>query len=142
MGKVRRAMGSPADRAVHERIALSAAREPRVQAPEGLLDGVMQAVYRESLRGFTALEEPAAAARTYRRIGWSFVLSAALVTAVLIAPTGMLRAPQWSDGVARVLRADERSVVRNVLAGVDRAVRGALRPAAAPEPAMQGGTSR
>jgi hypothetical protein len=142
MGNARRGRGAAADRAVHDRIAAAAAREGAIRAPDGLLDSVMRAVYRESLRGSPGLEEPAAAARAYRRIGWSFVLSAALVAAALLVPSGLLPAGARADGVARVLRAGEQSVVRNVLSGAEAVVRGALRPSAIPAPATQGGTSR
>lgn len=142
MADRRRSGRAEADRSVHERLAGDAAREKEIRAPAGLLDRVMEAVYRESLRGSPALEEPAAAARAYRRIGWSFVLSAALVAAALVAPSGFLPAAMRTDGVERALGAGEQSVVRNVLTGADAVVRAAIRPATAPASATRGGISR
>ena len=121
-----------ADRPVDERIAAAAAREPPIRAPESLLANVMEAVYRESLRG--------GAAQAYRLICLSFVLSAALVAAALLVPAGILPAIMRPGGVADALGAEGQSVVRNALVGADALVRGALRPQAATAPVIEGGT--
>jgi hypothetical protein len=119
--------GRVGDAAVHERLAVAFAGEPAVRAPATLLGNVMEAVYRESLRGGAAIEEPAVAARAYRRIGWSFVLSAALVAAVLVAPLGGIRPSALEGRVRGALRGEGQSLVRSALVGADVLVQGALR---------------
>lgn len=119
--------GGKSDREVHERLARAAAAEPLVGAPEGFLDRVMGAVYRESLRG-ASLEPPEVALRVRRRIGLSFVLSAAVVAAALLAPAGLLPGALRPDGVSAAMGA-EQPLVKRALVGADALVRGALRPA-------------
>lgn len=131
-----RAVQEASDRSMHERIAVAAAGEPPVHAPAHLLGTVMDAVYRESLRGVVEREAPEVPTRTYRRMGLSFLLSAAVVAATLLVPAGTLPRVMQPDGVAVALGAEGQSAVRSALAGASALVRGALRPV------VEGGTQR
>jgi hypothetical protein len=124
------------DGSTHQRIAAAAAGEPPLHAPAHLLGSVMDAVYRESMRGPVEPEAPAVPTRTYRRMGLSFVLSAALVVAALLVPPGLLPSAVRPDGLAVALNAEGQSVVRSALVGANALVRGALTPD------VEGGTQR
>ena len=106
---------------------LERTRDP-VRAPRGFADRVMDAVYRESLTGRS--QDPEAAgprawpratvSRLYRRLGWSFMLTAALLAASLLIPHGaystLIRPGSSSPSVA----------VQNVLLDAGDVVKEAL----------------
>jgi hypothetical protein len=67
-----------------------------VRAPRGFADRVMDAVYRESLGGRSPAPEAAGlrawpratVSRLYRRLGWSFMLTAVVLAMSLLIPHG------------------------------------------------------
>jgi anti-sigma factor RsiW len=101
-----------------------------VRAPAGFAGRVMDAVYREALRGAPgeAAAEPSAPPRTgvparvYRRLGYSCVVTAAVLAVTLAVPrlayTGLVDQAGVQAGGA--------SIVQNVMAGAAESVRGAL----------------
>ncbi len=109
----------------------------RVKAPRGFTASVMDEVYKEALWGrkeaaAAEASRPAGAmpARMRRRLGLSFVLSAGVLCAVLLAQ------PRLLPGLAAVQGApftrEASGVVRSALSGADRAVERALQSAGAP----------
>jgi anti-sigma factor RsiW len=103
------------------------------RAPQGFAARVMDAVYRETLTGApgaaaAAERAPAgraaAPARAWRRLGYSFMVSAAVLAVSLLVPRAayptLVGAP-----VAAVTR-DGGSAAQGALAGADRAMRGVL----------------
>jgi hypothetical protein len=111
-----------------------------VRAPHGFARKVMDAVYRESLVGRTAV--PSASARTtllsdavrasrpmvgrmYRRLGLSFMLTAAVLAASLLVPHGAYTLLIGS-GTDAALGPGPSAAVQNALVGAGHAVRGAL----------------
>ncbi len=123
--------------------------EPAGRAPRGFAEKVMDAVYREALRGApgpaaSAVElapaEPAPAAprRVYRRLGLSFVLTAAVLTASLLIPFAAyptLFRPHGAAGAGGAL-------VKGMIVGAGLTVRGALHPAGDGAYASPGGSPR
>lgn len=113
-----------------------------IRAPQGFADRVMDRVYRQALTGAPVTEEMRqerreetaresrpkdrreARGRVYRRLGVSFVVSAAVLAISLLVPSiaypGLLAAPGAQLGRGST------SVVRGVMAGATDAVRGAL----------------
>ncbi len=111
------------------RIAEALRGEPAVRAPLGFADSVMEAVYREAL-GSGARSAPAAIVMTkagpfYRRLGLSFVLTAAVLAASLLVP---------SLSYVRIIKietmgavaGEKPSLVKGILDGAGSAVRGTL----------------
>ena len=106
---------------------------PRLRAPEGFSRRVMEAVYRESLRGGPAALDPAERSRAFRRVGLSFVFSALVLALMLVAPAGILpRGP--AAPLTAALEGPASAGVADFLRGADTLVRDALRP--------QGGSAR
>jgi hypothetical protein len=116
---------------------LEGARET-VRAPRGFAQKVMDAVYRESLAGRSPAEAArgislAAAARAsrpmvsrmYRRLGLSFMLTAAVLAASLLVPHGAY-STLIGGGSDTALGAGPSAAVQNVLVGARHAVQGAL----------------
>jgi anti-sigma factor RsiW len=118
-------------RAIRE--ALSSTRS--VRAPYGFAERVMAGVYEQALRGAPsaadrarpvrrAVGSEARAARAYRRMGISFLLTAGVLAISLLIPriayTGIVgrQGTQIAQGSV--------SVVRGLLSGADHTVRGAL----------------
>jgi hypothetical protein len=101
------------------------AAEPGVKAPAGFAARVMEAVYRQPLSGPVS-RSPATLSPMYRRLGLSFVLTAAVLVASLFIPRASY--PYLFGGGDR--SAGPRSVsaltVENVIHGADNAVRGIL----------------
>jgi anti-sigma factor RsiW len=124
------------------RLSAALARGPAPRAPETLAESVMAAVYREALAPRGADPAPELTAKTCRRMGLSFVLSAALVAVVLLFPPGLLPPEFRTEGVAAALQGSRTSVVKDALAGADAAVRGALHSPAGAAATVQGGRSR
>lgn len=112
------------------------AAEPQVLAPPGFTGRVMDAVYRAALSG--APDESAtvnaarpgswtlARLRTYRRLGLSFMLAAAVLTAGLVLPQSFYPEVIRTDRVAAGLARDGQSAVRDALHGAGRTVQVAL----------------
>ncbi|MGA2379915.1 MAG: hypothetical protein ABSG85_11475 [Spirochaetia bacterium] len=115
------------------------------RAPHGFAQRVMNAVYRESLAarplpaaalpgraaapgttfGHTVSRSHPTASRMYRRIGLSFLLTAAVLAASLLVPHGAY--PMLiGSGVEAVLGAGPSEAVQNALLGAGHAVQGAL----------------
>jgi anti-sigma factor RsiW len=110
-------------------IAGSLSEAPAVRAPEGFADKVMNAVYRAALSGATgAAGAPARIpTRSYRRMGLSFVLTAAILTVSLFIPAA---------AYPRLMGPASGAAVKNAIDGAGRVVRGALRSY------NEGGTTR
>lgn len=123
---------------------LDGARES-ARVPHGFAQRVMNAVYRESLAarplpaaalpgraaapgttfGHTVSRSHPTASRMYRRIGLSFLLTAAVLAASLLVPHGAY--PMLiGSGVEAVLGAGPSEAVQNALLGAGHAVQGAL----------------
>ena len=118
---------------------LEGARED-VHAPSGFARKVMDAVYRESLAGRAS---PAGAAgrravvtaavrmsrptvaRMYRRLGLSFILTAAVLAASLLVPHGTY-STLIGSGFNAALGTGPSATVQNVLVDAGHAVQGAL----------------
>ncbi len=103
-------------------------KEPAVKAPAGVLESVMDAVYREAMKGPA---EPLArvipaAGGLYRRLGLSFVLTAVLLTASLVVPSLSYPRLLGSGFVKTDLEAGKQGVVKNLLDGADSVGRGIL----------------
>jgi len=94
------------------------AAEPAVRAPRGFADRVMEAVYRQ--QPAVAAEPRRRAAPMYRRLGLSFVITAAVLTASLLIPR--VAYPSLVGG--REITADR--AVKQAMAGADSTVRGIL----------------
>jgi anti-sigma factor RsiW len=124
--------------AVERRVVAAVASEPPIHAPGSLAVKVMAAVYRASLGGEAPPVDPVIISRAYRRIGLSFVLSAALVATALVVPGGLLPGLARPAALAAALEKGGGSVVRSALVGADALVRGALRPT----DGSRGGTPR
>jgi anti-sigma factor RsiW len=110
-------------------IALSAPNPLR--APKGFADRVMAGVYRQALRGgslqVAAASEASAKrrrapARIYRRMGLSFVVTAAVLAASLLVP----RVAYPSLFAARESGLGGTAVVREAMHGADGVVQGIL----------------
>jgi anti-sigma factor RsiW len=107
-----------------------------LRAPAGFHERVMDAVYREALKGSPAGQqsaEPAAAAgspssrlRTYRRLGLSFMLSAVVLTVSLVLPRGLYPGMIRPESVAAGLSRGAPSAVKDALDGAGRAVQETL----------------
>ena len=110
-----------------------------VHAPRGFARKVMDAVYRESLAGRAQAVRPASrghipagavrasqptVARMYRRLGLSFMFTAAVLAASLLVPHGAY--PTLIGGSDSALGAGPSNVVQRALLGAGHAVQGAL----------------
>ena len=103
---------------------LAAEHAPRV--PDGFNGRVMAAVYREALKG-PFQREPAAEpdldrARTFRRLGLSFMLSAAVLIVSLVVPRGLYPIPLRPENVAAELDRGAPLAVKDALDGAGEAV--------------------
>ena len=122
--------------------ALSAARPPR--APRHLAEKVMEAVYREALKG-----APEASAvrggpkgRVYRRLGLSFVLTAAVLAVSLLVPSVSYPSLFRTQSAAVDQTGTGGSLVKNMLDGAGTTVRGTLHPSGGQTSGFSGGSSR
>ncbi len=108
---------------------------PGVKAPAGFAQRVMAGVYRQALSREPrrqAAAEPAvsgaapggSAARVYRRLGLSFLLTAGVLAISLLVPRASY--PTLLGGPGAGIGRESATVVRGVLAGADDVVRGAL----------------
>jgi anti-sigma factor RsiW len=134
------------------RLAGALARPAALRAPAGFGSRVMDSVYRAALAGIPEPadggEDAALAARgregrlrTYRRLGLSFMLSAAVFAAMLVVPQGFLPAAVRAERVAAGFSRDGTSSVKDALDGAGRTVQDMLGkggPAARP----RGGVTR
>jgi hypothetical protein len=99
-----------------------------VRAPRGFAGRVMDAVYRESLGARSRAPEAAGprvwpratVSRLYRRLGWSFMLTAAVLAASLLIPHGAY------PTLIRPGDPGPSAAVQNALMGAGEAVQGAL----------------
>lgn len=119
------------------RLAGALAGPAALRAPAGFATRVMDSVYRAALAG---IPEPAgggedaaraaraaeARLRTYRRLGLSFMLSAAVFAAMLVVPQGFLPAAVRTERVAAGFSRGEMSPVKDALDGAGRTVQGML----------------
>jgi anti-sigma factor RsiW len=115
-----------------ERLARALASTPLLRAPRGFTDQVMNAVYKEALRGGAAraaAPDPAASrqgapARMYRRLGLSFVVTAGVLAVTLLIPglayNTLVGAGDSSAGLGGA------QIARDALNGADVVARGAL----------------
>ncbi len=102
---------------------------PPLRAPAGFHDRVMDAVYREALKGSPAEQaagSPSRRLRTYRRLGLSFMLSAAVLAVSLVLPRGLYPSLIRPESVAAGLSRGAPSAVKDALDGAGRAVQGTL----------------
>jgi len=120
---------------------LESARD-EVRAPYGFAHKVMDAVYRESLAERSLATQAASrgklraqavrasprptVSRMYRRLGLSFVLTAAVLTVSLLIPHGAYPMLINSGGADTALGAGPSAAVQNALSGAAQAVQGAL----------------
>jgi anti-sigma factor RsiW len=112
------------------------------RAPRGFTERVMDGVYREALRGAPAKPETAPR-RSYRKLGLSFVITAAVLAASLFIPSAAYPGLLRPRGDMAVTEAEPGgAAVKGILAGAGLAVRGALHPAAGPGARVMGGPSR
>jgi anti-sigma factor RsiW len=106
-------------------VASSLAGEPAVRAPEGFADRVMNAVYNAALAGAPEPERGGRPvripARSFRRMGFSFILSAAVLAVGLFIPEAAY--PRLAA------LEDAGGVVKNMMDGAERVIQGALRSA-------------
>jgi hypothetical protein len=93
-----------------------------VRAPHGFTQRVMEAVYRESLAVPTSR---LTVSRMYRRLGLSFMLTAAVLAASLLVPHGAYPT-LISSGADAALGVGSAATVQNALLGAGHAVQGAL----------------
>jgi anti-sigma factor RsiW len=123
--------------AAARRLAGFLAAERPVRAPAGFHEKVMDAVYREALKGSpaerqpsaeraTAAGSPSSRLRTYRRLGLSFMLSAVVLTVSLVLPQGLYPSLFRPESVAAGLSRGAPSAVKDALDGAGRAVQGTL----------------
>ncbi len=102
-----------------------------LRAPAGFHERVMDAVYRQALKGSpaepaTAAGSPSSKLRTYRRLGLSFMLSAVVLTVSLVLPRGLYPGLIRPESVAAGLSRGAPSAVKDALNGAGRAVQGTL----------------
>ncbi len=105
-----------------------------ITAPEGFADRVMARVYRQALGGAPAIPADANAARaetgkasagrTYRRLGFSFMLTAGVLAASLLVPRAAYPRLLGSSGTG--IARGSTALVQTVMAGAGDTVRGAL----------------
>jgi hypothetical protein len=110
------------------------------RAPHGFALKVMDAVYKESLAGRSTRSFPSARAtrfadaaraagptvgRMYRRLGLSFMLTAAILAASLFVPHGAYTS-LVGGGTDAALGPGPSAAVQNALVGAGHAVQGAL----------------
>ena len=116
-------------------LAEGLAASPAARAPSGFAAGVMDKVYRAALAGIpepTDGEEPGPSAprgarlRTYRRLGLCFMLSAAVLTAMLVVPQSFLPAGLRTEGIAAGFSRERTSPIKGALDGAGRTVQAAL----------------
>jgi len=114
----------PRDEQGLEKRLQSLARD--LHAPRGFSDRVMNAVYRESLVPVEPNAAPPTALRMYRRIAFSFMVTAIVLAASLLVPRGAYSTliAAGEGGVA--LGTGSSAVVQGVLLGAANRVQGAL----------------
>ena len=96
---------------------------PKVRAPKGFADRVMDGVYRQALAGASAVPETSAdprraPSRMYRRLGLSFVVTATVLATTLLVPRVAYPTLFASAG----LGPGGTSVVREAMQGADSVV--------------------
>ena len=114
------------------RIARTLAAEPRVRAPRGFADRVMDVVYRETLAGGPGaserVERPSRLpARVYRRLGLSCVLTAGVLAVSLFIPRAAYSTLASTSITGAAFSQESEVAVKSALDGADNAVRGILR---------------
>lgn len=103
-----------------------------VRAPRGFAARVMDAVYKEALAGTShhaPSREPGrepASSRLYRRVGWSLMVTAAVLAVSLLVPHGAYPTLVGAGSGEAALGAGPSAVVRHALSGAGQAVQGAL----------------
>ena len=111
--------------------------EPMARAPSGFAGRVMESVYREALWGGPArpvgAEEMKARGegllspgRIYRRLGFSFVLTAVVLSATVFLPRVSYTALAGASGVMEAVSPNGGRIVRSALHEASLAVRDAI----------------
>ena len=119
------------------RVTAILSAEPTPRAPREFADRVMDAVYREALKGDAAgwlsFEErearaagPLSPARIYRRLGLSFVLTAVVLSATVFIPRASYPTLVGTAGVSETVSRGGGAIVKNALNGAGLVVRDAL----------------
>lgn len=106
----------------------------KVRAPRGFANRVMDAVYKEALSGAprrpgVQAQQPwrdPASSRLYRRIGWSLMVTAAVLAVSLLVPHGAYPTLVGAGSAEAALGAGPSAVVQQALSGAGEAVQGAL----------------
>jgi hypothetical protein len=137
--KVPRAGNAPRDAEDRRLDAYIEGARQDVRAPRGFAQGVMNAVYREALAGRSlpggaeaarvraeGVVERATVSRMYRRLGVSFMLTAAVLAVSLLIPRGAYTSLIGSGGPNDALGSAPSAAVRGALTGAGHAVQGAL----------------
>lgn len=107
-------------------ITLLLGRATTLQAPQGFARKVMANVYGRDLREPLPSARSLAAARLYRRLALSFLLSACVLALSLLLPRGAYSTLVGSGGPSAGISQKGAVVVRNALLGAKGAVRGIL----------------
>ena len=98
-----------------------------VRAPQGFAHRVMDVVYKESLApGRSSPGAAPAALGLYRRLGWSFMLTAVVLAMSLLILHGGYTTLIGADSAGRALGTGPSAVVRGALTIAGQAVQGAL----------------
>jgi anti-sigma factor RsiW len=105
------------------RIAAAFAAAPRVRAPRGFADKVMDAVYRQALANRPRVAPP----RFYRKLGLSFVLTAGVLAVSLFIPRAAYSTLVGADISGAAFSRENTVAVKSALDGADNAVRAILR---------------
>ncbi len=120
-------------------VAATLAEPLSVRAPEGFAERVMNAVYKAALAGTPEPEHVGRQARiplrSFRRMGFSFVLTAAVLSVSLFIP---------AVAYPRLVVPEEAaaSMVKNMMNGAGSVVRGALRSADTRMTGDEGGNTK
>jgi anti-sigma factor RsiW len=99
---------------------------PTAKAPEGFTDAVMDAVYREALAPAAAREDagrPQPVLRMYRRVGLSFVLTAAVLAVSLFIPRLSYSTLLTEHGIGAGVGEGSAVIAQGTLENADQAMR-------------------
>ena len=97
-----------------------------VRAPRGFAHRVMDVVYKESLAAGRRPAPRRTASRLYRRLAWSFMLTAAVLAVSLLIPNGAYPTLVSTGRAEAGLGHGPSAMVQHALTGAGEAVQGAL----------------
>ncbi len=127
-------------------LASALASAPDGAAPAGFRARVMSEVHHLAMEGYPsragAADREAQRGRFYRRLGLSFMLSAALLAVSLVIPPASYPTILATGAVAADLSAAGTPKVRAALTGADRLVRGTLAKPGGLSSGSDGGVAR